>query len=290
VVGYPSREACDAAKRLLDSTSSIASLELEGFYGDERSLLLIFQGLIDSLSVTDMAFAGCRLNGGGSTLLFKSILQSKSNIRSLRVKGCSVSEGVLSAEDFIQLFRSDSSLRSFELSGNHLDRFGFSSLTEFKALLEAVKKSKLELFSIGKITDQDMCQELVSSIPKMPVSTLQFGWAESLDRFKLGLLSAVKANSSLYSVAQVEFRRAGRMLFNEDDKRQLNYYASRNKGLSRWLASPPAVPREAWPSALAAVRVTGPGTFYRILRKLGDSVGPVEGTRKRKHHPTLDAP
>jgi hypothetical protein len=34
-------------------------------------------------------------------------------------------------------------------------------------------------------------------------------------------------------------------LFNDQDNRQVNYYAARNQGLSQWIASPSSVPREA---------------------------------------------
>jgi hypothetical protein len=70
-------------------------------------------------------------------------------------------------------------------------------------------------------------------------------------------------------------------VFNEEDKRKLSFYASRNKGLSQWIASPPSVPMEAWPRALAAARTTSSGTVYRVLQALGNSVGPVDGKRKR---------
>ena len=39
------------------------------------------------------------------------------------------------------------------------------------------------------------------SIPKMQVRTLQVEFDDSLEGFKPGLLSAVKANSTLYKVA-----------------------------------------------------------------------------------------
>jgi hypothetical protein len=72
-------------------------------------------------------------------------------------------------------------------------------------------------------------------------------------------------------------------LFNAEENRELNRYAARNKGLSQWMVSSSSVPREAWPKALAAARVTGPGTVYRILHVLGNGAGPVDGERKRKH-------
>jgi hypothetical protein len=116
----------------------------------------------------------------------------------------------------------------------------------------------------------------------MQLRTLQFGLYYNLQRFKAGLLRAVKRNASLCVVAG-EIDSSNRdNLFNQEETRRLNYYAERNKVVSRWIASSTSVPREAWPRALAAARVTGPGTVYRILQALGSSVGAVEGKRKRK--------
>jgi hypothetical protein len=289
---YPqNREAPAAVKRLLESTSSIESLELQ-YLGiseeipgrSEEILRPIAQGLINSESVTDICFDRWTFDYG-CTHLFKSVLQSKPNIRSLCVRHCSASAGVLSAEDFIHCLGPDASLRTFELiSRFNLQDFGLSSRVEFKALLEAVeKKSELESFSVGRITDEAMGQELVSSIPKMQVRTLQFCLAANLARFKPGLLCAFKANTSLCSFASERFLDDDTRLFDQEpDHRKLKYYAERNKALSQWFTSASSVPREAWPRALAAARVAGPGTVYRILHVMGNSVGPVEGQRKRK--------
>jgi hypothetical protein len=167
-----------------------------------------------------------------------------------------------------------------------LDGFGFFSSVECKALLEAVEKSKLESFSIS--ADQDMRHELISSIPKIEVRTLHLDLDLDLEGFKPGLLCAVRANASLYSVAgeKLEDDNEGDYnftdFFNDEDKRKLSYYAVRNNRLSKLTASPSSLPREAWPRALTAARATGPITVYRILQVLGNSVGPVEGKRKRK--------
>jgi hypothetical protein len=280
-----SHKASDALNHLLESTtSSIESFELGWVLaGREEFLRPIAQGLINSESVTDITFAGCILSLSGCSRLFKSILQSKPNIRSFCVHYCFVADGVLSLEDFIHVLQPDSSLRSLELNCIDFNLYGFTSSVEFKALLEAVeKKSNLESFSVGRITDEAMCQELVSSIPKMQLRTLQFYVDACLDGFKPSLLCAVRTNTSLYNVTGQKYLGGDTDLFNEEaDLHKLKYYAERNKALSQWFVSS-LVPREARPRALAAARVTGRGTVYRILQAMGNSVGPVEGQRKRK--------
>jgi hypothetical protein len=280
----PSGEASEAVRGLLESTVSIESIKLSSLCGGEERFGPIAQGLINSESVIDIAFNDCRLGGVGSTLLFKSILQSKTKIRSLCVRGWrNDSARELSAENFIHLLRPAAELQSFELSHVNLDFFGFASSAEFKCLLEAVEKSRLESFSIGYITDQDMCQDLISSIPKMKVRKLQFELADSLERFKPHLVCAVKGNASIYSVAgEKKVVLVSEDLFNERDYHKLNLYAARNKGLSQWITSPSSMARGAWARALAAVRVTGPNAVYDILKTLGNTVGPIEGKRKRK--------
>ena len=137
-----------------------------------------------------------------------------------------------------------------------------------------------------------MCQELITSIPKMRVRTLQFQFhREAHEELEESLLCAVKKNASLHRVAgeMYDFVNTYDLFHEDEDERRLKCYVSRNESLSQWATFPPSMPKEAWPKALAAVRVTGPHSVYRILKALGDAVGPVEGTRKRKH-PTLDAP
>jgi hypothetical protein len=97
----PSLESSVAIQRLLESTSSIEGFQLtlrpmkgeetfrliaEGLTNSEESaatntLRPIAQGLINSESVTDIQFEYCDFaKDQGSTVLFKSILESKSNI------------------------------------------------------------------------------------------------------------------------------------------------------------------------------------------------------------------
>jgi hypothetical protein len=77
----PRREAPDSVKHLLESTASIETFVLTDFNCGEENFLPIAQGLINSEPVTDIEFWDCDFRGSG--LHFKSILQSKPNIRSL---------------------------------------------------------------------------------------------------------------------------------------------------------------------------------------------------------------
>ena len=131
------------------------------------------------------------------------------------------------------------------------------------------------------------------SIPKMPVKFLWF-YANhhnlrTLERFKTSALRALKQNPSIHRVEgtrqRVDFE--GELMFDNlftwDDWEHLNYYAARNKGIEKLFSCPSSVPRVALPKALAVARVTGPFTMYRLIKLLGNSLGPVEGMRKRKH-------
>jgi hypothetical protein len=130
----------------------------------------------------------------------------------------------------------------------------------------------------------------------MQVKKLEFDLDEDLEQFRGSLLYAVNKNSSLTQGCNGEKRYLDvnrefdfTDLFSEEEDGKLNYYAERNVALSQWIESSSSVPTEAWPRALAAARVTGPGTVYRILKAMGNSVGPVEGKRKRKR-PILYTP
>ena len=150
-MGYLTHQTSNAATLLLDSnTSSIESLllQLRARSGDQEILRPIALGLINNESVMDITFKVCHFSDSGCTRVFKSILQSKPNIRSLCVHYCFVADGVLSPEDFIHLLGPDSKLRSFELSVTKLQDYGFSSGVEFKGLLEAVETMVMGRMSI----------------------------------------------------------------------------------------------------------------------------------------------
>jgi hypothetical protein len=155
---------------------------------------------------------------------------------------------------------------------------------------------ELEIYLDDHTSTREACDtvkyllESTSSIESFSLDCVSLGIAELLEPFKPVLLCAVKTNASLYHVVgEKTTTRTGFFgttdLFNEEEKRELHYYAARNQAFSQWIPSPLSVPREAWPTVVAAARATGPGTVYRILKALGDSVGPVEGQRKRKLNP-----
>jgi hypothetical protein len=159
-----------AIQSLLESTSTLEGFELTLGGINEDKFGPIAQGLINSESVTDVKFDHCLFRDKGSTVLFKSILQSKSNLRSLCICGCKVQQGMFSATDFTNLLRPDSSLRSLEFSELKLD--GLFTNDEFASLLGLVEKSKLERFCIGGSSSHEQCQALIACIPKMQVRTL----------------------------------------------------------------------------------------------------------------------
>ena len=161
-----------------------------------------------------------------------------------------------------------------------LDQFGFPTRETFVALLEAVEKSKLEDFCIGRILTQPICQALISSIPKMQVRTLKFDLDGNLRHLKSALIGAVKRNASLLTVAGDVLY--DHHLFDENDKRKLNCYAARNKGIAQLIACPATVPRVAWAKALEKAQVTGPDTVFRIVQAIGTFLGPFDGERCQK--------
>jgi hypothetical protein len=267
----------DAVRLLLETTSTIEGFGLSVCSCNEDIFRPIAQGLINSEIAIDVKFVDCDLDDEGSTLLFKSILQSKPNLRSLSINNCHVhGGGQLSATIFTNLLRPELSLRSFELSYINLNNFGLTTLEEFEALLGAVEKSQLEDFCIGPIASEEKCQALIASIPRIQIKALKLYLNDDIAHLKSDLMRAVKRNASLRNVVgEWEGALGGGDLFNDNDKRRLNYYAVRNEDIAQWIASPATLPRGAWPKALKAAQEIGLDTVFCILQALSPFiVGP----------------
>lgn len=258
---YLSLAATHTVRRLVESTTTIEGFELAHCISGVETFRQIAEGLINSESVTDIKLENCRFNVEGSAIIFKSILESKTNLRSLCLRGCQVYRRALSATTFTNLLRPDSPLRSLEFSGLTLD--DLFTHDEFAALLVLVEKSNLERLCIGNIDPQHKCEALIRSIPKMQLKTLHFILRGRLVHLKSDLIGAVKRNTSLRTVVG---ELNGVSLFDEDGKRKLKSYAVRNEGLAQWIASPATVPRGAWAKTLTKAQVTGPDTAFCLLR------------------------
>jgi hypothetical protein len=257
---------------LLESTATMVKVKLSEFRFKAVSFLPLMQGLINSENITDVDFTKCIFDGEESTLLFKSILRSKSNVRALSIRACNMHGGTLPATVFADILRSDSPLRSLELCSSVLTNDGFI------ALLSLVAGSKVKQLQMGKIGGPQKFLALMSSIPKMQIRLLTFNMCDvdSL-RWKSALIRALKKNSSL---CLVDARKDGNR--DEIGWDELNSYGVRNRGLSEWIAAPATIPRGAWPTAIEAARAIGPDAVIRILDAVGTSVGPIQGKRSRK--------
>jgi hypothetical protein len=294
----PSLASSDALQFLVENSISIEHLTIYCTSG--LGLCSIVRGLLAATTrVIDITFENCQFGqfeedaNDVSVALFKSTIQTMPCIRSLCLRQCSFPQFEPSVATFTQLLQQHAELRNFEVTGADLFEYGLGPTENFQTLLASVEKSKLESFSVGCICDEDMFHDLLRSIPKMSVKMIRF-YANhvnlrTLERFKTSALRALKKNPSIHSVEgtrqRVDFE--GELMFDNlftwDDWEHLNYYAARNKGIEKLFSCPSSVPRVALPKALAVARATGPLTMYRILKVLGNSVGPVEGMRKRKH-------
>jgi hypothetical protein len=141
---------------------------------------------------------------------------------------------------------------------------------DFNQLMAAVEKSPRERFSIGRIVERESCLSLIRSIPKLQVRTLEFHLHRNLQYLKADIILAVKRNASLCTVI-------GKMdtvdCFDNDDRKKLACFSSRNEFLAQWIENPTAVPKASWAQALYVAQVTGPDTVFRILRMLAPSLG-----------------
>ena len=275
-----------AIQQLLESTTSIQHFEIAfaTFRGDE--FRLVAQGLIHSGTICKLKFTFCRFQEEDQ---FRSILQNKQNLTDLCLDRCTFIGGNIHGTDILlsTLSRPDSQLRSFELMEISLDRA--LSNGQFRNLLRAVEKSKLDRFVIGILETQQQLRTLTQSIPLMRIKELQVVVASSFRarNVKQDLLLAVMNNFSLRVVKGNRLHsshvRLGAEIFDEDDKRTLVFCADRNKRLDQWVENPETVDRKVWPNALKLAEQAGPNSLFHGLRSVlgGDSTGLRVG-RKRK--------
>jgi len=283
VVGVEARisdATTQAIQQLLESTTSIEHFDVWGphFSGDE--FRLVSQGIVNSQHVSKLQLSYCRFRDEECAAMFCNILQHKQNLTSLCLNCCSFSAARIHETVISALSRSDSPFRSFEWQDPR------SSTTllngQFRNLLRAVEKGKLERFAIGHVQSHQQLHALADSIPLMRVKELKVVFDSEFDEenAKHVLLQAVKSNFSLRSFKD---HRPGRDLFNDNDKARLMFYANRNELLDQWVGNPETVEQKVWPDALALAEKAGPDSLFRGFRSVlgGDSTGLRIG-RKRK--------
>ena len=279
-VGNFSTATAQAIQQLFESTTSIQTTDLaSSFKGEE--FCLVAQGIISSRSLSELKLSHCQFMDEQSAALFRDILQNKRNLTSLCLDNCKFTGGDVHATVISSLSRPDSPLRSFELMERSLGDALPNS--QFRNLLRAVQKSKLERFSIGTIQSQEQLRTLTESIPKMRIKELQVVISNAVDQedTKPLLLLAIKNNFSLQSVDGK--RASGRDLFNANDTRRLVFYANRNELLGQWVDNPKTVERKVWPEALKLAEQAGPDSLFRGLRSLLESDNvTLRAGRKRK--------
>ena len=272
-----------AIQQLLESTSSIQTFALlsSSFAGDE--FRPVAQGIMNSRSVSKLTMLYCQLRDEESTAIFRSILQEKRNLTSLRLCNCSFGGELFDTIISNTLSRPDSALRTLEF-----ESFLTFTVGQLQNLFRAVEKSKLERFKIGHFRSHDQFQALTESIPSMRIKELIIVFTILIDEgnAKREVLQAVKNNFSLRSV---ESRHDQRDLFNDDDKLRLVFYADRNERLDQWVNNPETVDQKVWPDALQLAQKAGPNSLFQGLRTvLGSDYVSLPGVRKRKvsHHTT----
>ena len=186
------------------------------------------------------------------------------------------------------LSRPDSLLRCFEFQSLGSLEGHFPGI-QFKNLLQAIQKSKLERFQIGRIESMQQLRTLTQSIPLMKLKELEVRLSDEdevedeFERGKQDLLHAVKTNFSLLSV-KGKIGYTGSDLFDSaEDKHSLAFYANRNVSLDQWVDHPETVEQKVWPDVLSLAERAGPGALFRGLRSvLGRDYVSLPGGKESK--------
>jgi len=286
---YISGATSHALQRLLESTTSIRRFELiELAACGEDTFHPIAQAITSSECVSELKFSRVGFQGRNSHAPLQSILLNKQNLTSLCLDSCAYDGGQVCGDIISILLRPDSPLRCFEFHG-----FLEEELPgiQFKNLLQAIQKSKLERFQIGSIGSHQQLQTLTRSIPSMKLKELEtvFDHADEdeeegefgRETIRHDLFHAVKNNFSLRSVTA---RRFGFDLFDSaEDKETLAFYANRNESLDQWVDHPETVEKKVRPDALGLAERAGPDALFRGLHSVLESdYVSLPGCRKRK--------
>ena len=299
--GNISEATSHALQRLLESTTSIQRLDLGSMqcsmqFSDERLFHPIAQGIISSECVSELIFSSVSFQGQNSLAPLQSILLNKRNLTSLCLHECHFGGGQVHGGIISILSRPDSLLRCFEFHSRRPLEEAFPG-AQYKNLLRAIEKSKLERFKIGSIQSQQHLQTFVQSIPSMKIEELEVLFTDiaeegseegpelSRETIKQGLLQAVKNNFSLHSVkGEMELSFEDLDLFESaEDKQRLAFYANRNESLDQWADNPETVNQKVWPEALGLAQRAGPDALFRGLRStLGSDNVSWKGRRSAK--------
>jgi len=276
-----------AIQRLLEATTSIRCFELTECRLDNGGFPIICQGLLNSRAVSDIKFDRCSFVSEQMANEFNSILQRKANLRSLSMTSC-YDPSPPRIQTMLAAFflRGDSPLRCFKLEGS-LDLFLRNGCVD--SFLAAIAKSKLESFSIGRISSQQQLGSLTNNIPEMKLKDFEVVVRTNLNSptTKEALLEAVRNNFCLRSVVGKvrDFHldhSHHQDLFDEGDKQRLEFYFDRNQQVVKWVKNPATVRRVVWPEALKLAERAGPNTLFQNMRALsGVGIGLKKGKRKR---------
>ena len=276
--GVPfSDAAAHALQHVLESTTSIQRFELQNEATFSEILFRpLAQGIINSECVSELKLSWCRFENQSITDL-RSILQNRLNLTSLCLHHCSLGRGQVHGDIITLLLRPDSLLQCFEFQSC---RRAFETVEsvfpgmQFRNLLQAIQKSKLERFQIGSIQTQQQLQTLTQNIPSMHIRELHVVvGAQWGSRFyftaKQQLWLAIQKNVSLHTVkGEMGQNHEFYDLFESaEDRQRLAFYANRNESLDHWFDHPETVEQKVWPDVLS-LAAAGPNALFRGLRSV----------------------
>jgi len=281
--------AAQALQHLLESTTSIQRFELlnEVTYSEILLRAPIAQAITGSEYISELRFSEVNFLDRNSLAELQSILLNKRNLTSLCLHRCRFGGGQVHEDIISMLLRPNSLLRCFEIQSRRSSYETLEALAsvfprmQFENLVRAIKKSKLENFSIGRIETHLQLQTLTQSIPSMRIRELVVSFERQFRREHMqNFLLAVKNNFSLRSVkGEIGDE------FSAEDKKTLAFYANRNECLDQWVNKPEMVEHQKlWPDALGLAEKAGPSALFSGLRSvLGRDYVSLPCGRKRKH-------
>ena len=234
----PSPATSNAIWSLLENrTSPTLNIECRCFEFDRESFLPIARGAIDgNLSNGGFAIKNCSFDEA-STDLFETMFQPGSNLRSLGLQCGSFAKPTNAM--FGTILHNDSPLKKLFVWGTGNVEGGSMVSAIMKALEVNTTLCILRFYGVA----DGVREALQTGLPKLRgLKELSCDGLHLDDAQRPGMMEAFKRNHSILKTTGIL-----QAFPNEEDKKRLQFYMTRNRSIPILLENPARIPLSAWP-------------------------------------------
>lgn len=260
---------------LENGTSSSLRIECKHFDFDGENFLPIARGAIDGRLDKGLSFFDCSFNEA-STDLFESMFRPGSNLRSLGLACDSVFAKSMNTM-VSEILRPNSPLQTLSVRRLTHPEGGSLVASIMKQLEVNTTLRHLSIDNVGG----EVREALQNGLPKLRgLHKLSCFNLRLDDAQRPAMMDAFKRNGSIRKTSGAVLE----AFPDEEDKKKLRFYATRNKNIPVLLENPARIPLSAWPKVFKMSQQCefGANTVFRALVELEERVGQPKRSRKRR--------